>query len=64
MKAEHRAQVGSRHNVSIWCAGSSEKVFTAARTAACPKCGKIVELTRQGHIKPHVESKTASAPAK
>ncbi|HEY7467478.1 MAG TPA: hypothetical protein VIB47_12370 [Dehalococcoidia bacterium] len=50
--------------MSIWCAGSSEKVFTAARTAACPKCGKIVELTRQGHIKPHVESKTASAPAK
>jgi Zn finger protein HypA/HybF involved in hydrogenase expression len=47
-------------NVSIWCAGSSEKVYTAARSANCPKCGKLVELTRQGHIKPHIERKTAT----
>jgi hypothetical protein len=50
--------------VSIWCAGSSEKVYAAVKTAACPKCGKIVDLTRQGHIKPHIENKMASAPAK
>jgi hypothetical protein len=43
--------------VSIWCAGSSEKVYAAVTTAPCPKCGKIVEVTRQKHIKPHVESK-------
>jgi hypothetical protein len=47
--------------VSIWCAGSSEKIYTTARSAICPKCGKLVELTRQGHIKPHIESKTATA---
>jgi hypothetical protein len=47
--------------VSIWCAGSSEKVYAAVKTAPCPKCGKIVDLTRQGHIKPHIELKTASA---
>ena len=47
--------------MSIWCAGSSEKVYAAVKTARCPKCGKIVDLTRQGHIKPHIESKTASA---
>jgi hypothetical protein len=45
--------------VSIWCEGSSEKVYQAVRTAACPKCGKVVDVTRQGHIKPHVESKIA-----
>jgi hypothetical protein len=50
--------------VSIWCAGSSEKVYAAVKTAQCPKCGKIVDLTRQGHIRPHVELKTASATAK
>ena len=44
-------------NVSIWCAGSSEKVYAAVDTARCPKCGKVVEVTRQKHIKPHVESK-------
>ena len=43
--------------MSIWCPGSSERVYLAAKTARCPACGKIVELTRQGHIKPHVESK-------
>lgn len=47
--------------MSIWCAGSSEKVYAAVKTAPCPKCGKIVDLTRQGHIKPHIELKTASA---
>ena len=46
--------------MSIWCAGSSEKVYAAVKTAACPKCGKLVDLTRQGHIKPHIEIKTAS----
>ena len=49
--------------MSIWCAGSSEKVYTAARSAICPKCGKLVDLTNRGHIKPHVESKT-EAPTK
>ncbi len=47
--------------MSIWCAGSSEKVYRAVNTAPCPKCGKIVDLTQQGHIKPHVGTK---APAK
>lgn len=47
--------------MSIWCAGSSEKVYVATSTALCPKCGKLVELTRQGHIKPHVESKTTKS---
>jgi Zn finger protein HypA/HybF involved in hydrogenase expression len=47
--------------VSIWCAGSSEKVYAATRTAQCPVCGKNVDVTAQGHIKPHVESKTADA---
>jgi Zn finger protein HypA/HybF involved in hydrogenase expression len=49
--------------VSIWCAGSSEKVFQAVRTTKCPKCGKIVEVTHQMHIKPHIENK-AVAPKK
>jgi Zn finger protein HypA/HybF involved in hydrogenase expression len=49
--------------VSIWCAGSSEKVYAAVTTTRCPKCGKSVEVTKQKHIKPHVESKTA-APAR
>jgi hypothetical protein len=43
--------------VSIWCAGSSEKVYLAVDSAPCPVCGKVVELTRQKHIKPHIESK-------
>jgi hypothetical protein len=43
--------------MSIWCPGSSEKVYAAVTTVKCPSCGKIVEVTRQGHIKPHVESK-------
>ena len=43
--------------MSIWCAGSSEKVYAAVNTAKCPKCGKVVEVTARGHIKPHVESK-------
>jgi len=47
--------------VSIWCAGSSEKVYAVTKTAICPKCGKLVDVTRQGHIKPHIESKTAAA---
>jgi hypothetical protein len=47
--------------VSIWCAGSSEKVYAAVRTAPCPVCGKVVEVTQRGHIKPHVESKTAES---
>ena len=47
--------------VSIWCAGSSEKVYAAVKTAVCPKCGKVVEVTRQKHIKPHVETKTVRA---
>jgi uncharacterized protein with PIN domain len=50
--------------VSIWCSGSSEQVYMAVTTTRCPKCGKIVEVTRQGHIKPHVENKTGSAPAR
>ena len=47
--------------MSIWCPGSSEKVYLAAKTATCPHCGKIVELTARGHIKPHIELKTESA---
>ena len=47
--------------VSIWCPGSSEKVYMVAKTVRCPSCHKVVEVTRQGHIKPHVESKTESA---
>jgi hypothetical protein len=43
--------------VSIWCAGSSEKVYAAVTQAPCPKCGKLVEVTRQKHIKPHIEAK-------
>ena len=43
--------------MSIWCAGSSEKVYAAVSTAKCPKCGKMVEVTARKHIKPHVESK-------
>jgi hypothetical protein len=43
--------------VSIWCEGSSEKVYAAVTEARCPKCGKVVELTHRGHIKPHVELK-------
>jgi hypothetical protein len=50
--------------VSIWCPGSSEKVYLAVKTVPCPECGKIVEITRQGHIKPHVESKTETTKAK
>jgi hypothetical protein len=50
--------------MSIWCPGSSERVYAAVKAARCPSCGKIVELTRQGHIKPHVESKTAAKPAR
>ena len=44
--------------MSIWCPGSSEKVYAPVRTVRCPECGKVVEVTRQGHIKPHVENKT------
>ena len=44
--------------MSIWCPGSSERVYLAVSTVRCPSCGKIVEVTRQGHVKPHVESKT------
>ena len=47
--------------MSIWCAGSSEKVYAATRTTQCPVCGKVVEVTARGHIKPHVESKTVDA---
>ncbi len=47
--------------MSIWCEGSSEKVYEAVGSAACPKCGKIVVVTKQGHIKPHVESKVVKA---
>jgi hypothetical protein len=47
--------------VSIWCAGSSEKVYVAVRTSRCPVCGSVVGVTRQGHIKPHVESKVEAA---
>ena len=47
--------------MSIWCEGSSEKVYAAVDMAACPKCGKIVELTHRGHIKPHVEQKLGAA---
>jgi hypothetical protein len=50
--------------LSIWCPGSSERVYAAVSAARCPSCGKIVEVTRQGHIKPHVENKTETAPAK
>ncbi len=51
--------------MSIWCAGSSERVYVASGTVRCPVCGKLVEVTRQGHIKPHVESKIeGQAPAK
>lgn len=50
--------------MSIWCEGSSAKVYYATTTARCPKCGKVVEVTRRGHIKPHVESKTTPAPVK
>ena len=49
--------------MSIWCDGSSEKVYAAVGAAPCPKCGKVVELTRQGHIKPHIEQKLGQ-PAK
>ena len=45
--------------MSIWCPGSSEKVYAAVQTVRCPECGKVVEVTKQGHIKPHVESKIA-----
>jgi uncharacterized Zn finger protein (UPF0148 family) len=31
----------------------------AVQTTFCPVCGKTVEVTKRGHIKPHVESKTA-----
>ena len=50
--------------MSIWCAGSSEKVYAPVRTTHCPVCGKVVDVTRQGHIKPHVESKLEAAPKK
>ncbi len=50
--------------MSIWCAGSSDKVYSAANTARCPKCGKVVELTHQKHIKPHIESKIAKPAGK
>ena len=50
--------------MSIWCAGSSEKVYAAVKTTACPVCGKIVDVTARGHIKPHVENKTETAPRK
>jgi len=43
--------------MSIWCPGSSERVYLAVQTAHCPSCKKIVALTRQGHIKPHIASK-------
>ena len=47
--------------MSIWCEGSSEKVYAAVSMAACPKCGKVVELTARGHIKPHIEQKLGAA---
>jgi len=50
--------------LSIWCAGSSEKVYAPVRTTYCPVCGKVVDVTRQGHIKPHVESKLGAASKK
>jgi hypothetical protein len=50
--------------VSIWCPGSSEKVYAPVKTVICPECGKVVEVTRQGHIKPHVESKLPTAAKK
>lgn len=50
--------------MSIWCPGSSEKVYAAVSTVRCPECGKIVEVTRQGHIMPHVESKIDEKAAK
>jgi hypothetical protein len=43
--------------MSIWCAGSSEQVYGATSVVRCPVCGATVGVTRQGHIKPHVESK-------
>ena len=50
--------------MSIWCPGSSEKVYAAVQTVRCPHCGKMVEVTRQGHVKPHVESKIGEKAAK
>jgi uncharacterized protein with PIN domain len=50
--------------VSIWCAGSSERVYAAVNTTRCPKCGKVVEVTARKHIKPHLESKIDKAAAK
>ena len=47
--------------LSIWCEGSSEKVYAAVTEARCPKCGKVVELTHRGHIKPHIEQKLGDA---
>jgi hypothetical protein len=47
--------------VSIWCAGSSEKIYLAVSRTQCPVCGAIVPVSRQGHIKPHVELKVAAA---
>src|SRR5262249_46244407 len=53
------------HRMSIWCAGSSEQVYSATSLARCPVCGSIVPVTRQGHIRPHVENKLPKgAPAK
>ncbi len=43
--------------MSIWCPGSSEKVYAPVSMTRCPSCGATVQVTRQGHIKPHVESK-------
>lgn len=48
--------------MSIWCAGSSEKIYAAVKMARCPKCGKTVEVTERKHIKPHVQSKIFEVP--
>jgi len=57
MAAGHTSTNAGVADVSIWCEGSSEKVYAAVTEARCPKCGKVVELTHRGHIKPHVELK-------
>ncbi len=54
---ERTAPVKGAAHVSIWCPGSSEQVYSARPVARCPSCGAIVGVTRQGHIKPHVETK-------
>lgn len=48
--------------MSIWCEGSSEKVYMAVPTTTCPVCGKVVDVTARGHIKPHIESSLPNRP--